>query len=375
MKFSEVIGNRNAIARIRRMIDSDTLPHALLLHGDAGVPKLALALAATQYLHCTNRHDGDSCGACPNCLQMQSHNHADTFFSFPFINKKTGGSNCDDFITEWNEFIDESPVESYERWLELIKNENSQPQILVKESDNILRKMSLTAMSSRYKVLVMWLPEKLGRDTANKLLKLIEEPAEDCKFILVSDDARSILPTIFSRTQRIELLKPSTDEIARYLMGRYGIDEDSARVAASGADGNVSQAERSIRLDSETKTFHGDFMTLMRTAYVGNTKQLLAWSESVAQMKREKSRRFLDYCTRMLRENFIFNLRHPELNYMTRDERAFSEKFSPFINAANVEQLEREFSLAARDIAGNANGRIVLFDLAIKVARLIKLKP
>ena len=371
MKFSDVIGNSGAVKRLRRMIDTDQMPHALLLHGPAGVPKLGLARAAAQYIHCTNRTNGDSCGTCPSCLQHQSFNHADMFFSFPIVNLKKDPV-CEDFIEQWKQFLTESPIEDYQKWLGLLNKENAQPIIYASEGNKIIRDMSLASYSSRFKVLVMWLPEKMNAECANKLLKLIEEPSDDTLFIFVSDDAKSILPTIYSRTQRIELRKPSTSEVADYLQQNYALDPQDALALAAPADGDIIQAEHNMELDSESKQFHEQFITLMRMAYVRNLKELKAWSENVSAFKREKARRFMQYCARQVRENFIFNLHHPELNYLTRNEEAFSTKFAPFINENNAENLLEQFTRADSDIRANGNAKIILFDLAINVTRQIK---
>ena len=372
MKFSDVIGNRQAVARLRDMIDADRLPHALLLHGAPGVPKLALARAATQYLHCTNRTpQGEPCGQCPSCRQHQSFNHTDTTFSFPYL-KKDDASTCADYLPQWREFLTEHPVEDYEAWLSILKNDNSQPRIFVKESEAILNRMTLSAYVSKYKVLIMWLPEKLRDDAANKLLKLIEEPYDDCKFILVSDDAQAILPTIFSRTQRLELTRPTLDEVAAVLETTAGIDRRDALALAATADGNVTAALHLLDAKGENVEFHDRFVALMRQAYLRDLPGLKAWSESVADFKREKACRFLAYAARQVRENFIYNLHMPDLNYLTAQEEQFSTRFAPFINAGNVEQLLTLFNEATRDIRGNASARIVLFDMAVHTTILIK---
>ena len=357
---------------MRALIDNDKLPHALLLHGEPGVSKLALARVMAQYLHCQHRSAGEPCGQCPACRQHESMNHTDTYYSFPYL-KRDNESICDDFMPEWKEFITQNPiVEDYQRWLTILRNDNSQPQIFVKESTSIMRKMSMSSFTSKYKVLIMWLPEKLKEDTANKLLKLIEEPYDDCKFILVSDNAKEILPTIFSRTQRIELRKSGTQVIAQYLAHRYGMNLQDALAIAAPADGNVSLAERMLEQDSETHEFHERFVELMRLAYMRNLGKLKQWADAVADMKREKSRRFLGYAARQVRENFVYNLHRPELNYLTREEQQFSTRFAPFINEANVEQMLSEFSRAQTDIQGNGNARIVLFDMAVRITILIK---
>ena len=376
MKFSEVIGQESAKNRIIRMIDNDEIPHALLIHGENGIPKLALARAMAQYLHCENKQNGDSCGKCPSCLQHQSFNHADTYYSFPIV-KKSGKSddnaNSDDFSSEWKEFLCENPiVENYEKWLSLLKNENAQPSIYKGESVNIIHKMSLSSLSSKYKVLIMWLPEKMNATCANRLLKLIEEPSNDSIFILVSDNCNQILPTIYSRTQRIELKRLSTDMIAGYLQDKYNLEEQDALAVAATADGNIIIAENNLSYDSENKEFFKEFVKLMRLAYARDLKQLKEWSELIFAYKREKIRRFLKYTSQMIRENYIYNIHASELNYLTREEENFSVKFAPFINEGNVIKMLDEINKAEIDIAGNANGKIVLFDLAIKITILIK---
>lgn len=372
MQFAQLIGNQHIADIVRKQVDDDRLPHALLLHGEPGVPKLALARTIAQYIHCTDRHDGEPCGKCPACRQHQSFNHTDTFYSFPYL-KKTEESVCDDFMNEWKEFITENPlVEDYQRWLSILRNENAQPQIMVKESAAIIRKMRMSTFTSKYKVLIMWLPEKMSEVCSNKLLKLIEEPYDDCKFLLVSDNPKALLPTILSRTQRLELRKPSVDTIADYLVAQYNIDRQDAVAMAAPADGNVNLAEQGLRQDSETREFHQMFVELMRLAYAAKLIQLRKWANDVTEFKREKARRFLEYGARQLRENFICNLHNPSLNYLTQEEQQFSTRFAPFINDRNIEQLVDEFNRAATDIAGNGNGRMVLFDLAINVAMLIR---
>lgn len=372
MKFSDIPGNEQAKDRIRHLIDSNHLPHALLIHGHAGIPKLALARAAAQYLHCTNRHNGEPCGECPSCRQHLSMNCTDLFFSFPYL-KKDKLLVCDDYIDSWKDFLEQCPVvEDYQQWLELLKNNNAQPIIYDDESESIIHKMNLSSMAHRYKVLIMWLPEKMNQACANKLLKLIEEPYDDCKFILVSDNAQEILTTIYSRTQRIELKRLPTELIAQYLAQKHNINLQDAIAIAAPHDGNITQAERALRDDNENSEFHARFMELMRLAYARNLAKLKTWSETVADMKREKSRRFLAYCSRQVRENFIFNLHTPQLNYLTREEEKFSSKFAPYINEQNVERMYNHFERAEHEIQGNGNAKIILFDMAVQITILIK---
>lgn len=372
MRFSDIIGNERAIEQIRRMVDSGNFPHALLLHGEPGVPKLALALATAQYIHCTNRTGGDSCGQCPSCLQHQSLNHADTFYSYPIV-KKGDKPVSEDFDSEWKEFLESDAVaEDYQHWLSLLGNTNAQPIIYASESDNIVRKMSLSAFTAQFKVLVMWQADKMNKECSNKLLKLIEEPDPDSIFLLTTDNVKAILPTIFSRTQRIELRKPSTEQIAHYLEHKANIDHSEAMAMAAAADGNILQAMRNMDHGSETHEFHNQFVQLMRLAYMRNIAGLKAWSEEIADYRREKAQRLLAYASRMVRENYIYNLHMPQLNYETQEEAQFSKNFARFINEENVERMFKLFGDAAADIRGNGNAKIILFDVAIKTTILIK---
>ncbi|MBR2083403.1 MAG: DNA polymerase III subunit delta, partial [Muribaculaceae bacterium] len=207
---------------------------------------------------------------------------------------------------------------------------------------------------------------------ANKLLKLIEEPYDDCKFILVSDNEKDILQTILSRCQRIELRKPSTPMVAQYLVNRYGMEMQDALALAAPADGNVNMAERMVQTGSEFHEFRERFIEMMRLSYQHDLALLKGWSEVIAEMKREKSRRFLDYAVRQVRENFIYNLHCRDLNYLTREVEAFSTRFSPFINERNVEGIVAELERASADIAGNGNAKLVLFDLTIRLSILIR---
>ena len=212
----------------------------------------------------------------------------------------------------------------------------------------------------------------MNEECANKLLKIIEEPYPDSIFIMVSDNPKEILSTIFSRLQRIEMKKLSTAEVAEFLEQHYNISHQDAIAVAAPADGNILAAQSTIALDSENKEFFENFMVLMRLAYSRDLKSLKKWSENINNFKREKIKRFMQYLARMIRENYIYNLHHSELNYLNRSEEQFSSKFAPFINDSNAERMIAEIGRTERDIQGNANGKIVLFDFAIKITILIK---
>ncbi len=371
MKFAEILGHESVKERLRAMIDNDRLPHAMVLEGPAGTGKFALARAAVQYLHCANRHGGDSCGECPSCIQHQSFNHIDTIYSFPVL-KSAGGAVSDDFMPLWRKFMSESPYMDYELWQKMLGNPNGQPVIYVDESQEIIRKLSYTAHGAECKVVIMWLPERMNNQCANKLLKLIEEPLPGVKLIFVSDNSGEILPTIYSRLQRIEVRRIADNDVAQYLQSRYSVDPVDAMALAHLSGGNILLADKNIDRNGESHDFLEMFQKLMRLAYQRKIGLLKKWSNDSAAMGREQAARFCAYCQRLTRENFIANLRINQLNYLNREEMAFSRNFSPFINERNVEQLSALFNKAKEDIMANGNGKIIFFDVAVKVILLLK---
>lgn len=353
------------------MADNDRMPHALVIEGPAGIGKFAMARALAQYIHCPNRSDGDSCGHCPSCIQHQSFNHIDTVYSFPVL-KSAGGATSDDFMPLWKEFLQGSPYMDFETWQRMLGNPNGQPVIYVDESQEIIRKLSFTSHGATCKIVMMWLPEKMNVQCANKLLKLIEEPLPGVKLILVSNTPGEILPTIYSRLQRIEMRRLPDSDIAAHLQSRHPLSSEDAMSIAHLSGGSLLSAEKVLSSNDENKDFLELFQKLMRLAYQRKIGLLKKWSQDVAALGREQAARFCGYCQRQVRENFIANLKIAQLNYLNKEEMAFSRNFSPFINERNVEQLSSLFNEAREDILANGNGKIIFFDIAVKVILLLK---
>lgn len=374
MKFSDIPGQEQVKARLRSMVDSDRIPHAFVLEGPAGSGKFALARALAQYIHCTHRTpDGEPCGKCPACVQHQSFSHIDTLYSFPVIKNGRQTAISDDYLTEFKDFLGESPFMDFNLWLGKLGNINAQPHMYVEEGAELLRRLGFMTRSSRYKIVLMWLPERLNEETANKLLKLVEEPTGDTVFIMTSDNPRTILPTIYSRTQRIAVPRYSDADVALYLVGK-GISPANAADAARVAQGNMNLALRLATGDEENATFFDLFVRLMRLAYARKVGELREWSIEVAGLGRETETKFIDYCCRMTRESFITHLHVDSLLSMSDAEQAFVQKFFPFINEKNVEDIIALFDRSRRDIIANANAKIVFFDVAVKIIMYIRRK-
>lgn len=372
MRFADIPGHDDVKKRLREMADSGRIPHALLLEGPAGAGKFALARAFAQYIHCTARTpDGDSCGRCPSCLQHQAFNHIDTVFSFPVVKKNSKPTISDDYADVFREFMGKYPYMDFDRWLEMLDNINAQPQIFVEEGNELLRRLTFMARQARFKVVLLWLPERMKEETANKLLKLVEEPFGDTIFLMVSNNARRILPTIYSRTQRVNVRRYDDDELTAILTA-HGFGDEQARDAARIAEGNVNEALKLADVSKERMQYFELFVELMRKAYARKVGDLRLWSQTVAALGREPVMQFIDYCTRLIRESFLLHLGDTALLTMNAAERAFTAKFFPFINERNVEEMTALFDDARRDIAGNANAKIVFFDLAVRVIILIR---
>lgn len=375
MKFADVPGHADIKQRLRDMVDSDRVPHALLLEGPSGTGKFMLARAFAQYLHCTNRTpEGDSCGTCPACRQHREFNHIDTIYSFPVVKRKSGSpALSDDYAAEFREFISENPFMDFDGWLLKLDNINAQPRIYVDEGAHLLKRLGFMTRQASRRAVILWLPERMNEDTANKLLKLVEEPFEDTVFIMVSNNARLILPTIYSRTQRIIVPRYTEEEVAGILES-HGIESLRARDLAAIAEGNVNAALKYTANTEERERNFNLFKDLMRKAYGRKVGELRQWSLDVAALGREPQMRFIDFCTRLVRESFVMHLAVPQLQTLTAEEHEFVQRFFPFINEKNVVDMVEMFDLARRDIGANANAKIVFFDIAVRTIMLLRRK-
>ena len=364
MFFKDIIGQDDVKRRLIESVKNGHIAHAQLFEGNDGAGALPLALAYARYIQCTHRGEDDACGECPSCRQMTALMHPDVHFVFPIANKKQKKEPvCDDYIAEWRNYVGETPYPSAESWQQFLATGNSQPLIYVHEAREIIRKLSLKSFESEYKIMIIWLPELMNPVCANKLLKILEEPYEKTVFLLVSNQPDKILGTILSRSQRINMRVVSPEKISEALQRRYSLGQQDADAVAHIANGNFIKALETIQLSEENQYFFDLFVRLMR---------LKVWSEEAADMGREKEKRFLAYTQRMLRENYIYNLHIPEISYLNSREEQFSTRFAPFIHERNIISLMNELSKAESDISQNANGKIVFFDLAIKMIMLLK---
>ena len=376
MYFKDIIGQQTLKERLLRSVEDNRLAHALLLTGPGGNGKLPIAVALARYILCSNRADGDACGRCPSCVKIDKLMHSDLHFVFPVKKKKNTPSDrnpvSDDYITEWREIFQKSPYFSYSDWLAKLEVENQQPIIYERESSEILHKLTMKSREGGWKIMIIWLPEKMNEACANKLLKIIEEPPAETLFLLVSENAEPILPTILSRTQRIEIPRIADADIAAALVQRYALDGQTARTIAVQSGGDWEKAEGMLVVNSTKAQYLELFMTLMRMAYKRDIKAMKQWSEQVAALGRERQKALLEYCQRMIRENFIMNFKRAEMLYLSREEHDFSVRFSPFVNENNIFGIMEELSEAQKHIEQNVNAKMIFFVMALRMIVWIK---
>lgn len=372
--FSEVIGQQDVIRRLVQTACEDRVPQALLFCGAPGVGKLALAMGFAAYL--LSEGTPSLPVTAPNARAMlRLWEHPDLHFTFPTI-KKAGSSSdykpvSDDYAKPWHELIMRSPYFTIEQWLRQMGATTQQGIITAREGDELLRKLSLKSSLGGYKVSIIWLPERARAEFSNGILKLLEEPPQHTVFMLVSEEPNLLLDTIRSRTQRIDVKAINEAELVQALRDRRGLDDETARQTAHVAQGSWLQAMQLLSPNNENTEFFEMFQSLMRLCYMRRIGDLKAWNQQAAEMGREKEKRMLTYFIEQVRENFMYNFHIPELCYQSREEAAFSRNFARYINERNVIEISELFATAIRDIGQNANGKIVFFDMALKLIVLI----
>lgn len=379
MKFSEVIGQQQVAERLQQLADQQRVPHAIMICGPQGAGKMALAIAFASYLLGEREDETQIAEKERNSVAMvRKLEHPDLHFSFPVFKTKSMSADhkvtSDDFMKDWLQFIKQGPYFTLNQWTGTIGVENQQTKIYVGESDLLTRKLSLTASQGGYKVAIIWLPEKMNAECANKMLKLLEEPTPRTVFILVPEEPEKIIETIRSRTQQIYIKAIQQEEIKKALIKQRGLDEQNATRIARMANGNWLKALEELDSENEKRQFLELFISLMRLTYTKQLGELKTWSENVASLGREKQKQMMEYFLHMVRENFMYNFNQPQLSYMTQDEENFASKFAPFINEANVIQITEQMQRTIPEITQNANPKILFYDMALQLIILIRKK-
>ncbi|MCH5182221.1 MAG: DNA polymerase III subunit [Prevotellaceae bacterium] len=374
MTFDEIVGQEPIKRRLQASFASGEIPHALLFAGPEGTGKLPTAIAFAQLLLCQHPEaDGKPCGHCTGCAMSFKLEHPDLHLSFPVYkpNGQTTPPVCQPFMPEFRSLVLESPYISVDEWRNRIKTDNKQLFISVGEAEEILTRLSIKPQQGGRKISIIWLPELMREEAANHLLKFLEEPTPQTIFILVSNVPEKLLETIRSRTQRIDFPPLTPAEISVALQKRSGLSPEDANAIAQTSGGNYTAAQAALRADAVSAQNLDMFKLLMRNAYKRDLRELRSWADNMARLGREEQKGFLLYCIKMVRENFVYNFRHPELCHMTAEETDFARNFARFINENNVIPIRDEIETALRDIEQNTASAMVFYDFALQIIVLL----
>jgi len=375
MNFSQIPGQKEIKVKLLRSVKEERVSHAQLFAGNEGCGSMALALAYARYISCENRTDIDSCGICKSCVKYEKLIHPDLHFVFPVIKgKKATDPVSDNYLEEWREFVKKSPYFTLNNWMDTIEVGNAQAMIFASEASEIIKKLSLKTFESDYKIMIIWLPEKMHQATANKLLKMIEEPPEKTLFLLVSEEPDKVIPTILSRCQLVKVPSFNSSDIEKYLTDRFSIAPDKASDISRVSHGNITRAIELCENEDSSLANLERFKSLMRFAWKRDIVSIINWSEEISTTGREAQKNFISFSMRLLRENLMLSLNQLKnsLVSLTGEEATFSGNFHPFINQNNIYPLTEEFNLVYSHIESNGNAKIIFLDLALKVTRLIR---
>ena len=375
MRFADIIGQEDIKQRLVRTVEESRVSHAQLFLGPEGSGKLALAVAYAQYINCTNKQDGDSCGECPSCIKYQKFIHPDLHFIYPTAKvKNIEKPMSKDFISQWRELLLET--NSYinlSAWYAKLGMERKQAIINARDCNEIIKTLSYKSYESEYKVMIIWMVEKLFHAAAPKILKVLEEPPDKTLFLLVSENQDLIINTILSRTQLIKIGKLSDAELTKALI-RDGYEPAQANDAVRIADGNYLAAVRLISQSEEERYNFLNFREWMRNVYQFDVEKLIKFVADMSKNSREKNKSFLNYALRFTRESLLMNYNSSDLVRVNNEESDFIGKFYPFINERNSHLIAEELDKSIYHIERNANPSVLFMDLSLKLAKWLRKK-
>ncbi|MDA8857838.1 DNA polymerase III subunit delta' [Flavobacteriales bacterium] len=375
MLFKHIIGNNAVKKELIEAVKNNRISHAQLFSGKSGSAKLALAIAYSQYLNCEKKTVNDSCGSCSSCLKFSNLSHPDLHLIFPVL-KVNGAKNptSDSFVNQWRELILSNQYISINDWIDSFGTENKtgqQGSIYIDEAASIQRKLSLKNYEAKYRVVLIWMPERMNLTVANKLLKLLEEPPKGTIFILVSEDANNLLPTIISRLQTLKIPDFTTEDIVHYF---GGITLEKAKQLKNISDADLGKMIKIHKGTEGILDLFEEFSVWMRLAYKMDVGGISKWVDKISTMGRKHQNLFSSYAIKMIRECLILNFANSSLSKTNEKEHAFISKFSPFIHEENSVMIVEELEKSIKSINRNANAKILFFELSLKMVKFLKVK-
>ncbi|MBW1293870.1 ATP-binding protein [Aquimarina litoralis] len=383
MLFSEILGLTHIKSYLTTSVERGRIPHAQLFVGPSGSGTLPMAIAYAQYILCQNI-EGENTGGNQACNVKFNHlAHPDLHFAYPVAtnDKVKKHPTANHFAEEWRSFVKDTPYGSIFDWYVLLGIEKKQGQIGVDEALEVVKKLSLKSYEGGYKVMLIWMADKMNIAASNKLLKLIEEPPEKTVFILITEQEEQLIQTIRSRCQVLHFPPLGEQVIKDALKASEEISDSEALKIAHQANGDYSKALHLLHQDGGDEQFEDWFIQWVRTAFraKGNksaVNDLIKWSESIAGAGRETQKKFLNYCLDFFRQALLLNYGAEDLVFLEPKTNGFKlQKFAPFIHGANIMDISEELQNAIYHIERNGNAKIILTDLSIKLTRLLHKKP
>ena len=382
MLFSDILGQNHIKSHLTQSVDNGRIPHAQLFIGREGCGTLPMAIAYAQYILCNNTAGENNLGNAACNSKFNTISHPDLHFAFPVTTNDRVKNHpvSNHFMNEWRQLLDQQPYGNLFDWYKLLGVDNKQGQIGVDEAHDIVKSLALKSYEGGYKVMIIWMAEKMNTACANKLLKLIEEPPSKTIFILIAEDEEQIINTIKSRCQILHFPPLAENVIKQALIKKYNLELAVATKIAHQANGNYNKACDLIYQDSEDLQFEEWFVFWIRSAFKAKGNKtaihdLMTWSEEIARTGRETQKQFLLFCLEYFRQALLLNYKTPELVYIEPKAINFElDKFAPFIHNANVLDISNELQDAIYHIERNGNSKIILTDLSIKLTRLLHKK-
>lgn len=368
MFFKDIIGQEELKARLRKSVTEQRVSHAQLFSENEGYGALALAIAYAAFINCPNRSDEDACGVCPSCVKFKKYMHPDLHFIYPTV-KTDDKRISQDYFQEWLAMLDDSDCYcTAADWIERLNAANKQAMIYVDEADHLLKTMHYKSYESEYKVIVIWLIEKMQYQAAPKLLKILEEPPEKTLFLLITQTPEEILSTIKSRTQLLRL--PPIDEkaLTEDIRNHFAdvADDKIARIVHL-AEGSRSKAFKLMEYDDEEKEYFHLFVDWMRTCYVADVQKALTMAESFSKMGRERQKNFFTHALQLLHFFVQYHSQGAPAVKVDEEELAFIGKFAPYVHLKNAAVYAEAFEEAITHLERNANPTILFMDISAKI--------
>ena len=374
MQFSQIIGQEEVKQRLVQTVLENRVSHAQMFLGPPGTGKLALAVAYAQYVNCNRRTDTDSCGICPSCQQFAKLAHPDLHFSYPIIiNKDKKKTLSRDYLAEWREYLLEKHFYAdIDEWYARMETEKKQGVIGADECNEIIRTLSYKSYEGKYKVMIIWMAERLYHSAAPKILKILEEPPDKTLFILIAERQEDIISTILSRTQIIKVPRLDERSMANILTVQFGYPEDEVKKVLPSATGNITLGLKNLEESMSGEFSSGEFREWMLMCFRGKYKELSEFVSKTARMSRPKQKQMLAYGLTLSR-NCLLSVygRTDLLSIIDREEAEFVQKISRYLNEKNAIAYAALFEEAIQHIDRNANAAIIFMDVSVRAGRLL----